>query len=71
MRRAEDYEYKYEALMKQKVTWEGELANKDRRIGELVEENEKLKMKLNERGDKSNENLYEKERLLKDIEVWK
>jgi len=57
--------------MKQKVTWEGELANKDRRIGELVEENEKLKMKLNERGDKSNENLYEKERLLKDIEVWK
>jgi hypothetical protein len=60
LRRAEDYEIKYDMLFRQKANIEEETLRKDRELFDLRAKNEELTLKLKERGEKNIEGGREK-----------
>jgi hypothetical protein len=71
LRRAEDYEIKYDMLFRQKATIEEETTKREKEVFELRAKNEELALLLRERGERQVEGSREKEELLAEVALWK
>lgn len=71
LRRAEDFEIKYDILFKQKSALEEDNIKKEKDLFDLRSRNEEMSLAIRERGARSEETNYEKQHLLKEIELWK
>ena len=69
--RAEEYELKYGVIMKEKSLLEENEARRDEEMRGLMSEREVLSLNLKERGDRNRDNAFQKERLVKDREIWR
>lgn len=70
LRRAEDFEIKYELLSSEVITLKKEIDLRDRSVRELKALNEKLSFALDEKSGKNEEWMQEKRSLLEEIEKW-
>lgn len=70
MRRAEDFEIKYELVSTELAAVRKEVEVRDRTIREQKTVNERLAFELGEKSSKNEEWLQEKRNLLEEIEKW-
>jgi hypothetical protein len=71
LRRAEDFEIKYDLLFRQKTANEEETLRKDKELFDLRAKNEELSLLLRERGERSLENGREREDLTGEVALWR